>query len=24
VAELRETEADIGRDYLVLLQSLTG
>jgi chromosomal replication initiator protein len=24
VAELRETETDIGRDYLVLLQSLTG
>ena len=24
VAELRETEVDIGRDYLVLLQSLTG
>jgi len=24
VAELRETEADIGRDYLVLLQTLTG
>ena len=24
VAELRETQADIGRDYLVLLQSLTG
>lgn len=24
VAELRETDADIGRDYLVLLQSLTG
>jgi chromosomal replication initiator protein len=24
VAELRETEANIGRDYLVLLQSLTG